>query len=303
MRRSIDQARARDVEPAGAGEGSERLPRADVAAGSQRIAHAVGEDGRVAESQVEPLGPDGRNDVRRLSDEGDAVAARVDRRETGQWKELARADLAERAQQPLEARLESAAEGCLVHVGEAPGDRGPLDPHEARAETRRGHHGERSSRPVEFRRDAVVRTLMRERAGERALLVAPCPRRNAGCGPACGVAAVGTDDEARCDCVSARKAHVDLVGSDEEFGHAGGLDQRDPLCGGQHLPMQGVEEHAVGDVVAVGLEPDLGGGEQHFRGAQQRPHVVEDADRYQRLRVGAAVLPRAEDCAGTAPSR
>ncbi len=67
-----------------------------------------------------------------------------------------------------------------------------------------------------------------------------------------------------------------LVGRDDDLIHAR-IDQRQPgQFGG--APAQGLDQRRVRHVVAEALQTGLGGGESHLGRAQQRSHVVDDAD-------------------------
>ena len=54
------------------------------------------------------------------------------------------------------------------------------------------------------------------------------------------------------------------------------------------------EQEPVLDIVAEGVEPDLGGGEMNLGRAQQPAGIVDDAHDAQRRRLVAAVLPDAQ---------
>ena len=135
---------------------------------------------------------------------------------------------------------------------------------------------ERSGGTVELGRDAVVRALVREGAGHRALLVGPCAHGDFGCPAAQRLAAVGADDQPRRDCAAITELQLDAVGRDDDLIHAR-IDQRQS---GQldALPAQSLDQRRVRHIVAEALQTGLGGGESHLRRAQQRFHVVDDAD-------------------------
>ena len=65
----------------------------------------------------------------------------------------------------------------------------------------------------------VVGALVREGAGDRALVIAPGARRDAGRGAAQRVAAVGADDEAGGDARAVGEPDVGLGGADLDAGH------------------------------------------------------------------------------------
>ena len=90
---------------------------------------------------------------------------------------------------------------------------------------------------------------------------------------------------------SARRSSA-AAGSDVER-VGGGFENRDRVALGG-LAAQCLREDHVRDVAAESVEPDLGGGEYNLWCPQQRAHVVDDADRENRLGRGAAVLPSAE---------
>ena len=126
----------------------------------------------------------GGNDVRCLANEGDAIACGLCRHETRQREDAARPDLADGPEQTLEARLEPRAKSGVVERCEASRDCGTIDPNEARGVAGRRDDGQRAGGAMELRRYAVVRPLMHERAGERALLVGPLAGFDARGGPA-----------------------------------------------------------------------------------------------------------------------
>ena len=141
------------------------------------------------------------------------------RRQAGEGERRARADVAERAEQALQPRLEGGAEGVVVESGEPARDGRAVDPDQARGAAGGGDDGQRAAGTMEFRRDAVVGALVREGAGDRALVIAPGARRDAGRGAAQRVAPVGADDEAGCDARAVGEPDVGLPGADLDAGH------------------------------------------------------------------------------------
>jgi len=129
----VDRPGARDdVEPPCTRVGLERLRCSDVAAQTQRIPDAVGDERRVAQAKVQTLCTDGRDDVSGFADEGDAVARGALRYETREREDGARPDLSNGAEQTLQACFKGTAERSLVETGEPSRDRGAVDPDEAR---------------------------------------------------------------------------------------------------------------------------------------------------------------------------
>ena len=195
--------------------------------------------------------------MRCLANEGNAIARGLCRHETREREDAARPDLADGPEQTLEARLERRAKSGVVERCEASRDCGTVDPHEARGVAGRRDDGQRTGGAVELRRDAVVRPLMRERAGERALLVAPLARFDARGGPAERLAAVGADDKARVQTRAIRETQLGRRRADVER-VGGGFENRDRIALGG-LAAQCLREDRVGDVAAESVEPDLGG--------------------------------------------
>ena len=121
----IDRKGARgDVGAARARVGAERFGPADVAAGTQRVLHAVGEHRRIAQPQVETLRADRRYHVCRLADERHPVTPGDVRGQPGQGKDGAGSHLLDRSEQALQAQLERARKAassrwarCLAIAG------------------------------------------------------------------------------------------------------------------------------------------------------------------------------------------
>ncbi len=96
----IDGPYARgDVGASHAAIGFQHRWRADVAACGQRVGDAIGDAGGIAQAEVQTLRADGRDDVHRLADEGDAIASgglgrlapTTERRRAGRFRRPGRA--------------------------------------------------------------------------------------------------------------------------------------------------------------------------------------------------------------------
>ena len=222
------------------------------------------------------MGADRRDDVHRLADERDAIAAGRLRRHAREREDAARADVADGAEHALQALLERLPERRLFQCGKLLGNLGTFDPDEARCAPRRRHHREGPRRPMELGRDAAMRPLVRESAGHGALLVGPSLDGDLRCLSAEGLAAVGADDELGGQCAAVGEANFGSGIADDNLSDVR-VHQRQV---GQFpaAPPQRLDEAGIRHVVAKALQACLGGGEGYLRRAQQRPHVVDDAD-------------------------
>ena len=138
------------------------------------------------------------------------------RHETRQREDAARPDLADGPEQTLESRFEPRAKSGVVECCEPRAIAGRSTQTRLEDVAGRRDDGQWTGGAMELRRYAVVRPLMHERAGERALLVGPLARSDARGGPAKGLAAVGADDKACAQARAIRETQLGRRGSDVE---------------------------------------------------------------------------------------
>src|SRR5690606_15042594 len=108
---------------------------------------------------------------------------------------------------------------------------GPFDPDETRGEAGQRHGRQWPRGPVEFGRDAVMRTRVTERGDNGRLLVAPGPRRDAGCRAADRVAPVGAGDDPDVERVAFLAREGRRLRTDIDLRDSGRLMHRDPAVG------------------------------------------------------------------------
>ncbi len=142
---------------------------------------------------------------------------------------------------------------------------------------------------MEFRRGVVVRPAMRESDGERGLRIVSRIDRDAGGLAGQRFAAVSTNDQARCDpLTAAQRGTCAFRVAGDVLDALTPYRERGQLLGSA---CQRLDQMPVFDVVAECIEADLVRVEFHFRRAQQPAGVVDNAHHAKRRGVTATQRP------------
>ena len=145
---------------------------------------------------------------------------------------------------------------------------------------RHRHEGERAAARVEFGRERAVGPPMPQQRGQRNLRIGPFASLDAGGFSRGRGMAVGRDDEARVDRRAVIERGADVIGR-EIVGRDHGVASREiggPVrdCG------ERMDEIVVRNILAEGVEADIGGLEDRRRRREDRARVVDDAERADR---------------------
>jgi malonate transporter and related proteins len=271
-----------------------RVERGELIGGA-RIGEGTGEQigqrADVAVAEIEALGADRRKDVRGFACQRHPRAGEAPRRHPGERKHLPPAVDLDRAQDRGRARLDRGGEVSVGEDGAAPCLRRRADPDEARPPAGQRDQREGPGGRMELGRGVVVGPCVAEIDHQRRLIVAPFIDGYPGRGARGRAASVGSDDEPRfhgraagqletsrflfdVDGVCGRGAPVDVVLLDLR------RERRDQRC--------------IRDVVAEGVETDLGRFEEHLGRPDQPFGAVDDSQPLERCRRRFEARPYAD---------
>ena len=238
--------------------------------------------------------------MRRLADQRDTVAGEAarrldrERKQPAPWLDLHFSEKRMRAPFDLDGKL------FVVHREQLGGARRVEHADEARAPPGQRDEREWSAFGVKLGR----RVFVRPRVGEIERQRASADRRGdrCRCRPRRGTAnaARRRRPTSRARTVLSASSMVTPAGS-LATARAGRGDARNIQL--RCTLLQRRDEMTVLDIVAEGVEADLGGGEHHLRRAHQPPGVVDDADRLRAARRAAGTHPMRRVSQARSPNR
>ena len=190
----------------------------------------------------------------------------------------------------MRAALDLARQFRVVHCGKLSGAGGIEHADQARTPAGQGHEGERTAFGVEFGRRVVMRPRVRQIERQRRLRISALCGFDAGRGAAQRAPAVGADDELYpCFAIGVFDRHAGSIARDRE----GRTSKARQFQRGSARFERG-DQMPVLDVVAEGVETDLGRGKQDFRRANKPLGGIDEADFAKRRGVRHAGRPHTE---------